>query len=508
MGQKANPISLRIQQTNRSFDSSWYSDKFYSELILKDLKIKNYLNSFLNIVKRPNARFIIQNSQKKTKIFLFFFNPTLSRTTRSKFFRLQLQKKRKTYQINDPFLKNLPTINKKNLEVGNAYFGLAKRTHSVLQKGASLCVSSKMISEAKELSLIYKINPINFLFSKNEKLTHDIIENRKKNSFLNSEDFYLLGTNKVNEADTLKRGLKTLMLGSFFKHIETSTVKNNYKKLQFLETKINTDIENLSNRFYLRYFLLLYFYFKDNYKTINFHRLIHIFFRFMLLQEKRRAFLTNRYLMHQRLLFAKQRGITNNTYFESRCSPYADIINETSKQKNSFVNNICLPLSATESSLAPLGQKARQIYSKIHSKKELPFSLVKNFKSVNYLENFLSKQIKTNVELIPITVFGDWQSALYFVNEIIYFLERRVKFRAIKNVIFREIANNNHIKGIRISCSGRTGGKSKKAQRSKTESVKYGETSLHVFSSKIDFAFKSAETPYGLVGIKVWICYR
>ena len=100
------------------------------------------------------------------------------------------------------------------------------------------------------------------------------------------------------------------------------------------------------------------------------------------------------------------------------------------------------------------------------------------------------------------------QSAIFLAEEIIYYLEKRVPFLKIKNQILREIAQNSFLKGLRITCSGRVGGRSKKAQRSKVQVIKYGQTSLHVFSSKIDFASKHAHTAFGLLGIKVWICYN
>ena len=51
-------------------------------------------------------------------------------------------------------------------------------------------------------------------------------------------------------------------------------------------------------------------------------------------------------------------------------------------------------------------------------------------------------------------------------------------------------------------------GKIKKAQRAKMDSLKYGQTSLHIFSSKIDFAIRTASTSLGSTGVKVWICYK
>ena len=93
-------------------------------------------------------------------------------------------------------------------------------------------------------------------------------------------------------------------------------------------------------------------------------------------------------------------------------------------------------------------------------------------------------------------------------DEIVYFLEKRVPFRRIKAKISQHLSQNPKIRGLRITCSGRVGGKSKKAQRAKTECVKYGQTSLHVFSSQIDFASRTASTVFGSVGVKVWMSYN
>ena len=39
-------------------------------------------------------------------------------------------------------------------------------------------------------------------------------------------------------------------------------------------------------------------------------------------------------------------------------------------------------------------------------------------------------------------------------------------------------------------------------------SLKFGKISLHVFSSKVDYAEARASTAFGILGVKVWICYK
>lgn len=124
-----------------------------------------------------------------------------------------------------------------------------------------------------------------------------------------------------------------------------------------------------------------------------------------------------------------------------------------------------------------------------------------------HLQNSISQHLEFNTKLIPLKVENEWQDAGYFADEIVYLLERRIGFNRLKNRILTQVISNPKIQGIRITCSGRVGGKSKKAQRAKIDSIKYGQTSLHVFSSKIDFAVRTAFTPLGSTGVKVWICY-
>nr|SAI76008.1 ribosomal protein S3 [Botryococcus braunii Showa] len=110
-------------------------------------------------------------------------------------------------------------------------------------------------------------------------------------------------------------------------------------------------------------------------------------------------------------------------------------------------------------------------------------------------------------------LFWDGGAAFFVAEEIKYYITRRVPFPRIKNQLLREIIENRgrvweSIGGIRICCSGRTGGRSKKAQRSKKEEFQWGRSSLNLFSSRVAFARSTALTMLGVVGIKVWICYK
>ena len=80
-------------------------------------------------------------------------------------------------------------------------------------------------------------------------------------------------------------------------------------------------------------------------------------------------------------------------------------------------------------------------------------------------------------------------------------LEGRISFRrATKTSLSATIKAGGE--GIKIMCAGRLGG----AEMARTEQYKEGRTPLHTLRSDIDYANGRAETIYGSIGIKVWIC--
>ena len=80
-------------------------------------------------------------------------------------------------------------------------------------------------------------------------------------------------------------------------------------------------------------------------------------------------------------------------------------------------------------------------------------------------------------------------------------LERRVSFRrAMKKSI--QTAMDMGAEGIKVRCAGRLGG----AELARVESYHEGRVPLHTLRANIDFGFAEANTVYGKLGIKVWIC--
>ncbi len=81
-------------------------------------------------------------------------------------------------------------------------------------------------------------------------------------------------------------------------------------------------------------------------------------------------------------------------------------------------------------------------------------------------------------------------------------LERRVSFRrAMKQSISRTMRLG--AKGIKIRVSGRLGG----AEIARAEVYHEGTIPLHTLRADIDYGFAEANTTYGKIGVKVFICH-
>jgi len=80
-------------------------------------------------------------------------------------------------------------------------------------------------------------------------------------------------------------------------------------------------------------------------------------------------------------------------------------------------------------------------------------------------------------------------------------VEARINYRrAIKMAI--QSTMRVGAEGIKVRISGRLNG----AEMARSEEYKDGRTPLHTFRADIDYALTEAQTVYGKIGVKVWIC--
>jgi small subunit ribosomal protein S3 len=72
MGQKVNPIGLRLG-INRTWDSRWFSDSHYAEMLHEDLHIRNLIHK--RLLQAGIARVVIERPAKKARVTIHTARP-------------------------------------------------------------------------------------------------------------------------------------------------------------------------------------------------------------------------------------------------------------------------------------------------------------------------------------------------------------------------------------------------------------------------------------------------
>ena len=392
MAQKSNPISLRLNKTNKNWDSCWYGDYFYTKQLLQDLKCKTYIKTVCKQAKMHSPFILLNAGHQQIRMALFFPRTTTPRA------RSSLEKK-----------------------------GFSEKTGvKPLQR--------------------YDISPV---------------------------------TGGKVSGKLLIRPLG----GGATRHVSSQETRD-----QIVQEK----------RGLIRYFLLGLF----------------------AAQSKRRA-------GKNPLLFLERGGVLAAMEEQEQ---------KKSKSLNSFSSKFLLPPEVTRRGLWDTLSNVilgRPTFVGTAMERNLHPSAVRPFPAQiagttfsllatpvkgegpttptpfrDHLEWVINCALNSRCKIYPLLCHSTNQNPHFLAGQIVSSLQEKVPFRRLKHQIIRDIKKSNSIKGVRISCSGRVAARSKKAQKAKTESIQWGQTSLHVFSESLSFASESAYTPFGKIGVKVWICYR
>ena len=80
-------------------------------------------------------------------------------------------------------------------------------------------------------------------------------------------------------------------------------------------------------------------------------------------------------------------------------------------------------------------------------------------------------------------------------------LEKRKAFRRVIKKAKEDLMKTPKVKGVKIQVSGRLNG----AEIARSEWVRAGRVPLQTLRANIDYCYKTAQTMYGIIGVKVWI---
>nr|WLG71278.1 ribosomal protein S3 [Chlorophyceae sp. KF-2023a] len=215
---------------------------------------------------------------------------------------------------------------------------------------------------------------------------------------------------------------------------------------------------------------------------------------------------------------AVQRYRTNNLFL------YLSTIAESRKkilELNSFVRQnsgflIGINLASLSSPAERLGETAdlkEQIRSKVYGLVKNQNKKLESEKALR--EVFMSEYMKSrrmhldNTKLIPKISIKFYSvneqqlktSASLVADTIVDDLEKRKAFRGVIKKAKEDLMSLKGVKGVKIKVGGRLNG----AEIARSEWVRAGRVPLQTLRANIDYAYKTASTIYGIIGVKVWI---
>nr|YP_004927675.1 ribosomal protein S3 [Treubia lacunosa]AEH99722.1 ribosomal protein S3 [Treubia lacunosa] len=498
MAQKVNPISVRLN-LNRSSDSSWFSDYYYGKLLYQDLNFRDYFGSIRpptgNTFGFRLGRCIIHHFPKRTFIHVFFLD-RLSQSRHQGLGAIQSVKlircihddtvkqgnevgiwlkKRYEYHERSPSIQEIDQL----LRVSDWMTDINSTSKSIWPKDENddrrapeeryafsrFAPSAPVAVRAENKQSIFGSEGSEGGFTKEGPMRSEMAlqfphTNTRTRRAQRADKAGNCFTISAHE-DQRPKGPKKPEIALLFPRTKTNRAEERHAVLPEMAEKeeSNGDSFGFTGRAFLDYFVMQYFFNLKN--QIQFDPMV------------------NR-------------------------SPVAQGVAQTS--------TIGEAISAKTEQGTQSGESIRQprstfYFDAIIFLRYARFRFVGTTTSRYYyfkkMQSLFSKKTKTNTLIQPVKIASVYQSASLIAQEISWKLEQKKSFRQICRSISKQIKKCPYVKGIRIGCSGRLNG----AEIAKTECKKYGETSLHVFSDQIDYAKTQASTPYGILGVKVWVSY-
>ena len=125
----------------------------------------------------------------------------------------------------------------------------------------------------------------------------------------------------------------------------------------------------------------------------------------------------------------------------------------------------------------------------------------KGGEEVNRLKEEMNQLAEKGVQInISEVKRPELDAALVGAN-IAHQLLKKISYRRVVNKAIQSTMRMG-AEGIRINVAGRLGG----TEIARSEKFHEGRVPLHTLRADIDYALTEAQTTYGVIGIKVWIC--
>lgn len=518
MGQKVNPIGLRLG-IHRKWNSNWFFDfTNYSKFLYTHFDIEKFFRGFLyyypiktllincQIIKLPSNKLYIfvffyrLRKKKKRSIKRNFIKPlkySLKRNSLNKYYSKSIFKK----FINNKYQLSYLNLNKlyKNCKVNNNninWFNLIKNEYNNIKK--CMKISKQNINYL--INLKGKIN--NNLYKKLIKLYLQKVEilklkSLKLNIFFN---ILILLNKKINLINNSNKNNNTLKL---YKNI-------NYK-LNISEKKINKLQKNINDKIFLCNQLKFISKLKkiDN---LNKNKYIIVLFYNLYLSNKYKKNNKN----FQNYIFTKKYKNNNNKFKQIKAGKNKKKIffNKQAHFKLQHIKKFLSKLTNLKTSVFFINSlsfikfyyQLEQKNEKIKSNPNILLSIQRQMLN-SYRYNAIYIQDFVNIAFISMILKNP-----KFLTQFIAFQfkklpknKRQLKLIQLITKTIQIIGKERkEILGLKIKFKGRIN----KKKRARSINFKKGIITLQTHSSRVEYGYTNAYTKSGSLGIKLWIFYE
>ena len=486
MGQKTNPISLRLH-IDRHFDSCWYPGHYseYGQYLHTDLNIREYLKSLFKTLGFHTGRIHVQFYPKKLDIH-YFFHPDPLKTKRR---RTLYHSPSSAFSFKG--LSFLRSVREKQ-KLFSPKPLLTFREALALQRQKTLHFEQKMKIKKKPTSslLLKEMNlSLEETFKKLMKFSskmqnYDASREGQKlfviKGFSSSESFQTL----FHKILGCQKGLKKTGHEKFF--------ENSQKITQMFLQKSDQISQTLEGFEGMCRFLSL----PQSLRTTEWVTLPILG--------------SDQSFHHGNTSDSTEVQGGSDTSFNLLDSSNGEKIQEVNlddKKSQEYFDKLTESKTFSEQILQEYSQffvKSYHPLTSLSSRFQMQKLMFMKGKNLKHIEKMIDQTFGSQTTLLPYKIQSRTRSASFLCQTAIEQFQKNLSFRHIYKGLLKDVQSDPWVQGIRFVCSGRFGG----VEMARVESRKYGQTSLHVFSSHIDYAHGHAITNSGLLGVKIWISYR
>lgn len=473
---KGNKITRKLQKDELMLKRRRKNKSQFSISVSKRISTKEYLNSNTNLIFNKSAKY----SQKITK----FVNIFMSKMNRD--FLNLLKTQMKDW---DSYLKN-----HKDQQLQK--YGILRYAPLGYQKKWSLTRLQRL-----------KNQPLHFLM----KLLKSLQKRALQKMEVLRQDFIILGTLSTSKSFAYFQRIR------FIKGLRELIQQIKMEQSPLFQQKSSSSFAKMShsnNRIGLESNRQIQRKFEKSLESLTDKALAK---KFSNLKEENRKIKFIDYLQD---IVQKHRHQNIYLYLAtiSDSLKYLKKIKQFTKQQANFLYGVNLQTlnhkQGENGSLESDSQKTRSFVKsqvlKAVNQANRKNDLQKNLQDV-FIEQLQKQKTisKQNIQLIPKISLKFYSvksqnletKASFVADSIVDDLEKRKAFRRVIKKAKEDLMKTSKVKGVKIQVSGRLNG----AEIARSEWVRAGRVPLQTLRANIDYCYKTAQTIYGIIGVKVWI---